>query len=87
MPGGLRLGTPALTTRNFGVDDMRYVAQLIDEGVQIALRAKSKAGKTVKKFKSFIETDEEVFKEIEELGVKVVNFAKKFPFPGNESEI
>ena len=87
VPGGLRLGTPALTTRNFKEEDMRQVAGLIDEGVQIALQAKARAGKTVKKFKSFIETDEEVGKQIDELGVRVVDFAKKFPFPADVCEI
>jgi glycine hydroxymethyltransferase len=30
-PSGVRLGTPALTTRGCGVDDMKTVAELIDE--------------------------------------------------------
>ncbi|HET8907103.1 MAG TPA: serine hydroxymethyltransferase [Ktedonobacterales bacterium] len=31
---GVRLGTPAVTTRGFGVDEMREVADLIDEAIQ-----------------------------------------------------
>ena len=85
VPGGLRLGTPALTTRSFKEDDIRLVAQLIDEGVDIALRARAKSGKTIKKFKEFIASDADTQAEINALGVKVVEFAKGFPFPGPDS--
>ena len=68
-------------------EDFRQVARFIDEGVVIALKAKARAGKTVKKFKSFIETDEEIVAEINELGDRVVEFAKEFPFPGGDDEI
>jgi len=87
IPGGLRLGTPALTSRNFMEEDFRDVARLIDEGVEIALKAKGRAGKTLKKFKSLIETDEEIVSEINELGGRVVEFAKQFPFPGGKGDI
>jgi glycine hydroxymethyltransferase len=87
VPGGLRLGTPALTSRNFTEEEFRQVARFIDEGVVIALKAKARAGKTLKKFKSLIETDEEIVSEIKELGDRVVEFAKDFPFPGGDEEI
>ena len=41
---GIRLGTPALTTRGFGEDDLREVAQLIDD----VLRATEPAGSRAK---------------------------------------
>ena len=87
IPGGLRLGTPALTSRNFKEEDFRQVARFIDEGVNISLKAKARAGKTVKKFKALIETDEEIVADIQELGDRVVKFAKEFPFPGNHDDI
>jgi len=31
VTSGIRLGTPALTTRGFGVQEMQRVAELIDE--------------------------------------------------------
>ncbi|CEM13980.1 unnamed protein product [Vitrella brassicaformis CCMP3155] len=35
-PRGLRLGTPALTTRGLREDDFRWIATLLDEAVQLA---------------------------------------------------
>jgi hypothetical protein len=37
-PGGVRLGTAALTSRNFKEGDFRKVADFLDMAVQIALR-------------------------------------------------
>ncbi|TGZ56843.1 hypothetical protein CRM22_010087 [Opisthorchis felineus] len=39
-PGGLRLGSPALTSRGLKSKDFEYVASLIHDGIQLALRAK-----------------------------------------------
>ena len=64
---------------------MRDVARFIDEGVKIALKAKPKSGKTVTKFKQFIVNDKETMDEIDELGVRVVEFAKDFHFPGGDA--
>ena len=36
-PGGIRLGTPALTTRGFQTKDFQYVATLLQEGYDIAM--------------------------------------------------
>ena len=84
VPGGLRFGTPALTTRNFTEDDFRAVAHLIHEGVGIALEAKGKAGKTVKKFREFVATDADTVARIGELGDRVIEFAGGFPFPADD---
>merc|ERR1719416_212442 len=36
-PGGVRLGTPALTTRGFQNEDFKRVADLLHEGCMLAL--------------------------------------------------
>jgi glycine hydroxymethyltransferase len=38
-PGGVRLGTPALTTRGLKEEDFDRVAELLDEGCKIAVKA------------------------------------------------
>ena len=87
VPGGLRLGTPALTSRGFNQDDFRKIARFIDEGVELALAARLKAGKTIKKFKEFIKEDPATYGKITELGERVGDFAKKFDFPGGRGPI
>lgn len=54
-PSGIRMGTPALTTRGFAEQDFEEVAEFFHRGVQIASQLKTdlaKDGKkTLKKFK------------------------------------
>ncbi|KAH8658040.1 serine hydroxymethyltransferase-domain-containing protein [Xylariales sp. PMI_506] len=42
-PGGLRLGTPAMTTRGFGAADFQRVADIVDRGVKIAIQVDKEA--------------------------------------------
>ncbi|NXF27790.1 GLYM protein, partial [Rhodinocichla rosea] len=41
-PGGLRLGAPALTSRQFREEDFQKVVEFLDEGIALALEVKSK---------------------------------------------
>jgi glycine hydroxymethyltransferase len=45
VPGGLRMGTPAMTTRGFGEDDFVRVADIVDRAVSIASRIDKAARK------------------------------------------
>ncbi|KAJ9156653.1 Serine hydroxymethyltransferase [Pleurostoma richardsiae] len=44
-PGGLRMGTPAMTTRGFSEDDFSRVADIVDRAVTIAVRVDKAARK------------------------------------------
>lgn len=44
VPGGIRLGTPAMTTRGLKEDDFEKIAEFVVRGVEIALAASSKVG-------------------------------------------
>lgn len=44
-PGGLRMGTPAMTTRGFKEDDFKRVADIVDRAVAIASRVNKAARK------------------------------------------
>ena len=45
VPGGLRLGTPALTTRGFVEADFEKVADLVVRGIHIAKKLKGEVGR------------------------------------------
>ncbi|VDM52639.1 unnamed protein product [Angiostrongylus costaricensis] len=66
-PGGIRLGTPALTSRGFTEKDFEQVAIFIDEALQILLKYQGQAGKTTKDFKTFTETNKDFLKDVDEL--------------------
>lgn len=80
IPGGLRVGTPAMTTRGFKEEDFVKVADIIHQGVLIALDVQSKIQSTkLVDFKSFLSESETKFPEISDLKEKVKKFANGFP--------
>lgn len=44
-PGGIRMGSPSVTTRGYLEQDMQEVARFIDEAIKISLSIQSKTGK------------------------------------------
>ncbi|KAB7504584.1 Serine hydroxymethyltransferase, mitochondrial [Armadillidium nasatum] len=82
-PGGLRLGVPALTSRNFEPADFEQVVEMIDRACTIALEALKKTdGKKLRDFKKIVESDAEIGEKMKTLQADVNNFALKFPMPG-----
>uniref|UniRef100_A0A915PZL5 Serine hydroxymethyltransferase n=1 Tax=Setaria digitata TaxID=48799 RepID=A0A915PZL5_9BILA len=82
-PSGIRLGTPALTTRGLVENDFIKVADFIHEGVEILLKYQSQAGKTLKDLKAFTSTSVDFMADIAKLAEKVEQFANQFDMPGN----
>lgn len=77
-PGGVRLGTPALTTRGFVEKDFEQVAEYIYEGLLIGIDIQKKTGPKLANFKPAIENNE----ALEGLRRKVETFALSFDMPG-----
>lgn len=82
-PGGLRIGAPALTSRQFKTQDFEKVADYIDQGIKLGLEIQAVSGPD---FKKFVETmKEDQFQgRIASLRNEVEEFASKFPMPGND---
>jgi glycine hydroxymethyltransferase len=80
-PSGLRLGSPALTSRGFDEADFAKVIDLLDIAVKIAADVKGKTDK-LKDFKDFLETDSATKESMNTLRKQVEEFASKFPIPG-----
>ena len=80
VPGGIRLGTPAMTTRGLKENHFHTVADFIERGVQIALEINA-VGENSKKLKSFQSAVKQDHPKIEALRKEVVEFASKFYMP------
>lgn len=76
-PGGVRIGTPALTSRGFSTGDFEQVAAHLHTAVQIALKIQKENGTSLPAFKEAIKADPEVAK----LREQVNKFANDFPMP------
>lgn len=83
-PGGVRLGASGLTSRGFKENDFLKVADFIHQAIEIYRKHESRAGKTVKDFKQFYETDSAFLADINKLAEDVDQYASKFDIPGNE---
>ena len=89
MPGGIRMGTPALTSRGFLEEDFAKVAQFFDRAVTIALKLKNtEKGAKLKGFKEMCSVGPSVDPDLESLRKEVSDFACSFPTVGfDESEM
>merc|ERR1711887_103099 len=83
VPGGVRLGACALTSRGFKEADFVKTMDFVDEAVEIAKAVQGKS-KKLKDFKEVLETDEAVNKQCRELKGRVNEFASTFPMPGHD---
>jgi glycine hydroxymethyltransferase len=77
-PGGVRIGTPSMTTRGCTEADFEKVAEFLDRVVKIALKIQEEKGKKLKDFELGVQGN----KEIEALRKDVEAFASAFGYPG-----
>ncbi|GAA5938682.1 hypothetical protein JCM1841_000642 [Sporobolomyces salmonicolor] len=84
VPGGVRVGTNALTSRSMKEAEMVTVSEFLHRAVQIALQAQTEAGsKLLKDFvKVVTEGEGESRKALLQLAADVNAFAEKYPLPG-----
>lgn len=83
-PSGLRLGSPALTSRGLMEQDFKVIADFIHRGIQLTLEVQAAAGgkaATIKEFKEKL-ADTAFVPKLTELRDAVEAFAEKFPLPG-----
>ena len=82
QPGGVRIGTPAMTTRGCGPVEWRQIGKFLNEVVGIAQRAQSKSkGKKLAELMETLQL-EEVKVELDALKDRVMRFASRFDMPG-----
>ncbi|VDK33639.1 unnamed protein product [Taenia asiatica] len=82
-PSGIRVGTPAVTSRGFGLAEMDRVAGFIHAGVQIAVKvAAGLKSPAIKEFEAALSLNAEAQAAISSLRREVTEFAATFPLPG-----
>jgi len=80
-PGGIRLGTPALTSRGLVEKDMQVVADFIDRIIQECLVIQSQKGSKLKDFLEGLETNEVLI----QIRKEVIDFSKQFYLPASNN--
>ncbi|KAL6964384.1 Serine hydroxymethyltransferase 7 [Sarracenia purpurea var. burkii] len=77
-PGGVRIGTPAMTSRGCLEDDFETMADFLLRAAQITGTVQREYGKLQKSFLKGLQNN----KDIVELRTRVENFATQFAMPG-----
>lgn len=82
-PSGIRLGTPALTTRGLVEKDIEQVVTFIDAALKVgAEAAKAAASPKMADYHKVLEENAAVKAQKDDIRQKVVQFSRKFPLPG-----
>ncbi|KAI5806327.1 cytosolic putative serine hydroxymethyltransferase [Geopyxis carbonaria] len=80
-PGGVRVGTPAATTRGFGEEDFKRVAQYFDQLIKLTRTLQDSLPKEANKLKDFRAKLAEGVPEVEAIRQEVKAWASTFPLP------
>ena len=84
VPGGIRLGTSAITSRDMREDDVKVIANFLDRVVQITLQLQKESGSKLIKdlLRVATDTQSEGARALKILRKDVREFARKWPLPG-----
>ncbi|EGV64798.1 serine hydroxymethyltransferase mitochondrial precursor [Yamadazyma tenuis ATCC 10573] len=84
FPSGLRVGTPAMTTRGFGEEEFGKVAEYFQRAVDISIDLKAQeSGKNPKELLASFKQLADASKDVKELGEEVSNWVGQYPVPGD----
>jgi len=80
-PGGVRIGTPAMTTRGCQEEDFRKIADFIDQTVKICLEVQATKGKKLKDFENGLAENQKIAKLKSEVEAWASTFGYPEPLP------
>ncbi|SCW00075.1 LAFE_0B08900g1_1 [Lachancea fermentati] len=81
VPGGVRIGAPAMTTRGLGEQDFAKIVEYIDKAVQIASAVQQSLPKEANRLKDFKAKINEGNQEVDQLKNEIYNWTGEFPLP------
>ena len=99
-PSGIRLGTSAMTMRGFGKTEFKFVAEKLNDIVNIGIEAQDEYGKKLIDFKNGINQQVDVFRDenvkvgtrptiyksnLNDIKHTINDFARRFPFYNNNN--
>lgn len=88
VPCGIRLGSPAMTSRGMNADDFEYITELVHRGVQVARQYKDQCGSSKRMGDFLAAINSSDCSEIDALRDEVVAFARRYPAVGyDETEM
>merc|ERR1712039_221745 len=77
-PGGVRIGSPPMTTRGCTSEDFKRIAEFLDRACHIALKIQQEKGKKLKDFEAGLDSNSDVV----QLRKEVEAWAIGFGYPG-----
>lgn len=77
-PGGVRIGTPAMTSRGLKEADFEQIGEFLHQSINITLSIQKEYGKLLKDFNKGLAGN----KDMENLKAEVEKFSAKFDMPG-----
>ncbi|KIX00103.1 uncharacterized protein Z518_10240 [Rhinocladiella mackenziei CBS 650.93] len=81
-PCGIRIGTPAMTSRGFGEKDFKRVALYVDQSIKLSKKIQTELPKEANKLKDFkAVVANELVPEILKLKTEITQWASTFPLP------
>ena len=78
-PSGIRLGSSAMTSRGFVEKDFKYVAKILNDICNLAIKIQQNSNTT--KLVDFIKTSESYINDIHNIKYNVEKYCCKFPLP------
>ncbi|XP_045497774.1 serine hydroxymethyltransferase isoform X2 [Colias croceus] len=84
-PSGIRLGTPALTTRGLKETDIDRVVDFIDQALKLGQEITKISGPKIVDFNKVIEENKEINAKVNSLKENIETYIRAFPLPGYEN--
>lgn len=81
---GIRLGTPALTTRGFKEENMTQVAEFLHKGIQLGKEVQAISGLKLVDFQNCLHKNDDIKSKVQKLKQEIEDYSSQFYMPGHD---